>query len=98
MSQTHLMDCVSDFNCSSNATGGKSGPSCPPIFQVGGFGITSGGPLDLEMLPLTNVGGSFTCTQPQCYQGANVCNITYTIHTEDNLSGAYVGTNRVCDL
>ena len=91
MSQTHLMDCVSDFNCSSNATGGKSGPSCPPINQVGGFGTTIWGPLDLEIPPLTNVGGSFTCTQPQCYQGANVCNITYTIHTEEDSSGAYVG-------
>ncbi len=99
MSVTYLMDCVNDFNCSKNATGGRSGngASCQTENIVGGMGTTIWGPLtnDLELPPYgtTTVGGFFTCTQPQCYQGGNFCNITYTVHTEqDAQSGRdYVG-------
>ncbi len=75
MSLQYLDNPHVDFNCGTFSTSQQS---------FGNKGVTIWGPMTTEIYLAPNGGtwtGTFTCTQPKCYQDTTDCNLTFTIAT-----------------
>src|SRR5208337_370299 len=75
MSLQYLNNPNIDYNCGTFSIKTQS---------YGNKGVTIWGPMTTEIYLAPNGGtwtGTFTCTQPKCYQATTDCNLTFTIAT-----------------